>query len=61
LKNKRQFIRLSRSGRNDHVIHDNDDHNGNNHGNNDQYNLVKDTGPSVPTEENTQNKPPASD
>ncbi len=53
-KLKRKFICLSRSNRNDHVSHDNDDHNDNDHSNNDQ------SGPSVPTEENVQNKPPAS-
>jgi hypothetical protein len=52
-KIKRQFIRLSCSDRNDHVIHDDDDgHNDDDHCNNDQYDLVRGAGPSVPTEEN---------
>jgi hypothetical protein len=59
-KLERQFIRLSSSSRNDHVIHDDDDHNNEDHGNNDQFDLVRGAGPSVPTEENAQNEPPAS-
>jgi len=45
----------------DHVIHDNDNHNNDDHGDNDQYDLVRGAGPSVLTEENVRNKPPASD
>ena len=60
-KLKRQLIPLSRSDRNDHVIHDDDDHNDEDHSNNDQYDLTRSAGPSVPTEKNAQNKPPTSD